>query len=78
MPEQHATADLTDDARDTVHRLNNLLTTVFVQAEALLAGGASIPPRDRAEAILGSATEAQQVLRAFRQRIDGPAPGREA
>lgn len=66
------------ELRDTIHKLNNLLTTLLVQGEAVLLAKPGGDIEVRATRIVEAAEEAESVLRACRTRILEPEPDLEA
>ncbi len=66
--------DLRTELRSTIHKLNNLLTTVFVQAESMLLTDPEGSSASRARSILDSAAQAEAVLKRCRARLLDPEP----
>ena len=66
------------ELRETIHKLNNLLTTLLVQGEAVLLANPGGDIEARATRIVEAAEEAESVLRACRTRILEPEPDLEA
>jgi len=60
----------TPDARTTIHKLNNLLTTVLVRCEASMLSDPDGPHAAAFRTILESAEEAESTLRRFRESLD--------
>ncbi len=75
-------AEMRAEVRDTVHRLNNLLTTVLVQSESILLEKPDDRIARRVESILQTAEEADRVLRQCRARMldeePSPSPSSDA
>ncbi len=70
--------ELRDDLRQTIHKLNNLLTTMLVQGESLRLTSQDAAVNERATRIVDAAEEAESVLRACRSRLLEPEPDLEA
>lgn len=65
---------LRTDVRQTVHKLNNLLTTVLVQADSILLTQPDPTVTRMVESILDSAIEAESVVKNCRAAVLEPAP----